>query len=485
MTKIRNNLFSGIFYTALSKYSNVLISILITAVLARLLTPKEFGVIAIVMVFISFFQLLSDFGIGPAIIQNKDLSKNDIQSIFTFSILFGAVLASLFFIVAPFISDFYNEPGLEKIGKLLSLAILFYSFSVVPQALNYKKLLFKQVGIISVAVQIVTGSIAILFAWNGFSYYALVIKSIFDGLFIFIGNYMLSPVSLSWKINFSSISKIGRFASFQFLFNFINYFSRNADNLLIGKYFNAASLGYYDKAYKLMMMPVANLTNVITPVLQPILSEFQNDKKRIYDAYLRVVKLLAAIGFPLSVFLFFAAPEIIHILFGPQWVESIPIFKILALTVGIQIVLSSSGSIFQAANRTDLLFLSGFLSAIMMVGGIVIGVFIGKTLLAVGYALYIAFIINFFQAYYILIIKTLKCSFKTFLNVFVYPIFNTIILAISLWCFSMITINSAVLLLSLKICITLLIYFLFIISSSYYRQQFYKFIKELVTNQFL
>lgn len=421
MPSIRNTVSSGIFYTALSKYSNVVISILITAFLARLLTPKEFGIVAIVMVFISFFQLLSDFGIGPAIIQNKELSKNDIQSIFTFSILFGAALASLFFVAAPFISEFYNEPEIENIAKLLSLAILFFSCNVVPQALNYKKLLFKQVGIISVVVQVITGSIAIFFAFKGYSYYALVIKSICDGLFIFIGNYLLSPVALGWRIRMSSILKIGRFASFQFLFNFINYFSRNADNLLIGKYFNTSALGFYDKAYKLMMMPVQNLTHVITPVLQPILSEFQDDKQRIFNAYLRVIKLLATIGFPLSVFLYFAAPEIIHIMFGPQWIESIPIFKILALTVGIQIVLSSSGSIFQAANRTDLLFISGFLSAITMVGGISYGVFIGKSLEAVGYGLIAAFTFNFFQGFYMLIRLVLKSSFLHFLRAFIFP----------------------------------------------------------------
>lgn len=433
MTSIRKSIGSGIFYTALSKYSNVVISILITAVLARLLTPTEFGIVAIVMVFISFFQLLSDFGIGPAIIQNRELSKKDIQSIFTFSILFGAALASLFFIAAPFISCFYHEPEIEPIAKLLSLAILFFSCNVVPQALNYKKLLFKQVGMISVVVQITTGSIAIFFAFKGYSYYALVIKSICDGLFILIGNYILSPVVIGWKIRISSITKIGRFASFQFLFNFINYFSRNADNLLIGKYFNTSALGFYDKAYKLMLMPVQNLTHVITPVLQPILTEFQDDKQRMFNAYLRVVKLLATIGFPLSVFLFFASPEIIKILFGSQWIASIPIFKILALTIGIQIVLSSSGSIFQAANRTDLLFISGLLGSIIMISGICYGVFIGKSIESVGYGLILAFTINFFQGFYILVNKTLHSSFLDFLKTFIFPFIISTGLVITLF----------------------------------------------------
>ncbi len=421
MTSVRKTIGSGIFYTALAKYSNILISILISAILARLLSPKEFGIIAIVMVFISFFMLLTDFGIGPAIVQNKDLDSGDIESIFTFSILLGFIIAAIFYLLAPIISNFYHEEAIKNVGKLLSLTILFYAFNVVPQSLNYKKMLFKQVGLISVIVQIVTGSVAIIFAYKGFSYYALVIKSIFDGLFLLLGSYYLSPVPLRIRIKISSVLKISKFASFQFLFNFINYFSRNADNLLIGKYFSTAILGYYDKAYKLMMLPVSNLTHVITPVLQPVMSEFQDDKKKIYFSYLKIVRILATIGFPLSVFLFFAAPEIIKILFGSQWIDSIPIFKILAITVGIQIVLSSCGAIFQAANRTDLLFYSGILSSIMMVGGITYGVFIGKSLVDVGYGLVFAFSINLIQGFYILIKHALRSSFIQFLKVFLFP----------------------------------------------------------------
>ncbi len=450
MTPNLKSIVSGFLYTALSKYSNVLISILITAILARLLTPKEFGIIAIVMVLISFFQLLSDFGIGPAVIQNKELSESDIQSIFTFSILFGFILAILFYLAAPYFSHFYNEPALENITKLLSLTILFFSFNVVPQALNYKKLLFKHVGVIAVVVQVVTGSIAIFFAFRGFSYYALVIKSIFDGLLTLIGNYILSPIALRWKIRISSIKKIGRFASYQFLFNFINYFSRNADNLLIGKYFGVSPLGYYDKAYKLMMMPVQNLTHVITPVLQPILSEFQDDKQRIFNAYLRVIKPLATIGFPISVFLYFAAPDIIHIMFGSNWIESTPIFQILALTVGIQIVLSSAGSIFQAANRTDLLFLTGFISALTNVSGICYGVFIGKNLESVGYGLIVAFTFNFFQGFYILIKKVLKSSFQHFLQNFYLPLLISVIMIFTLYLITRINITNIFLSLFIK-----------------------------------
>jgi teichuronic acid exporter len=470
MTSNRKLLISGIFYTALSKYSNILITILFTSVLARLLTPEEYGVIAIVMVFITFFQLLSNFGIGPAIIQNKRLTDNDLKSIFTFSIILGFVFAFIFYFSSSLISHFYKREELKVIVKLLSLSVLFYSFNVVPQSLNYKKLLFKKVGLIAIVIQLITGSIAVFFAAHGFSYYSLVIKYILDGLFIFIGNYYFSPIKLSVKIEISAISKIAKFASFQFFFNFINYFSRNADNLLIGKYINIKALGYYDKAYQLMMMPVVNLTHVITPVLQPILSEFENDKQRIYNAYLKLVKILATIGFPLSIFLFFSASEIIQILLGSQWVESIKIFKILALTVGIQIVFSSSGTIFQATNRTDLLFISGFINAIFMISAILFGIFIGKSLESIGYGLIVSFTINFFQTFYILINRALHSSFIDFLKVFIYPLFISAGIAISLWIISKYTIISPIYSLTIKLFVTGVVFILLFLYSSENRE---------------
>jgi PST family polysaccharide transporter len=442
MSSIRKSLGSGILYTALAKYSGVVISIAIGAVLARLLTPEEFGIVALVTVFVNFFNLLSDFGLGPAVVQNQSLNDNDIHSIFSFSIILGSLLSGLFFLASPLIAGFYDNSELINVSRLLSLAILFYSLQIVPRALIQKALKFKQLGLITVCVQFFSGVIAIILAYADFSYYALVVQSILISGISLVIFYLLKPIRISWRIQFSSIKKVIRFSSFQFMFNFINYFSRNADNILIGKFLGSAQLGYYDKAYRLMMMPIGNLTHVITPVLMPVLSKHQDDKNIVFNSYLKVVKLLATIGFPLSVFLYFSAGDIIHILYGPQWTQSIPIFELLALTVGIQMVLSSTGSIFQTVNRTDLLFVSGFLSAITMVGAICYGIFIGKNLESIGYGLIVAFSINFFQGFFFLVHKALNKSFFSFLKVFSFPLLIAVILSIFLWVFDIIGPNN-------------------------------------------
>jgi PST family polysaccharide transporter len=244
------------------------------------------------------------------------------------------------------------------------------------------------------------------------------------------------------------------------------------DNILIGKFMGDASLGLYDRAYKLMLYPVQNLTHVITPVLHPILSEYQDDKDVIYNSYKKVVKILGLIGIPISIFSFFSAAEIINVLYGAGWEKSIPVFKILACTIFIQMMLSSTGSIFQASGKTNKLFLSGTLSAILMVSGILFGVYIGK-IEYVGIGILVAFYLNFFQGFYILIHSVLQKSLFRFLV----ELKNLIIIGIIMmipYLFITIDINNPLLSLVIKFIIGLISYIIGLIITKEY-----KFLKSL------
>ncbi len=474
MSNLFSSFKSGIIYSVLSKYSDIVVSIFVSALLARLLTPSEFGIVAILVVFISFFNLLSNLGISPAIVQHQSLSDEDISSIFSFTIVLGFIFSVLFFLSAPLMAYYYNEPAITNLARLTSLTIFLNSIQIVPNALNLKKLRFKEIGIITVAVHIITGIVAIILAYIGFGFYSLIINSILNGFLGFIAYFYLAPVKPTFRISIESIRKIAKFSSFQFLFTFINYFAMNTDNLLIGKYFSPKALGFYDKAYKLMLMPVQNLTFVITPILHPVLAEYQNDKIIIYNTYTKIVKILAIIGFPLSIFLYFNATEIINIIYGNQWGESIPVFRLLALSIGIQIVLSSTGSIFQATNRTDLLFYSGFMSSLLMVAGILYGIFIGESLIDIGYGILIAFYINVFQAFYLLVKISLKNSFFKFLKIFIFPIILSAGVSLALFILSKINFNHYIISISVK---ALVSFFVFI-SILFISKENWNFVKE-------
>lgn len=385
-----------------TKYSNVFIQLLINSILARLLTPDDYGVVTVVTVFTGFFTLLADLGIGPAIIQDKSLKDKDISSIFNFTIITGVGISLLFVIFSYPLSRFYNNAIYIPIGAMLSLSILFNVLNIVPNALLLKEKKFKLIGIRTVCVSVACGLITILLAYLKFKYYAIIINSILMAFFTFVLNYKSVKIKLDWVLSNDSLIKISGFSAYQFGFSFINYFARNLDNLLIGKFLGEVPLGYYDKAYKLMLYPVSNLTHVISPVLHPILSEYQNKRDIIYEKYVHVVRLLSILGVFFSIFCFVASHEIVMIMFGNQWVNSIPAFKLLSLSIWAQMVTASSGAIFQATGETKWLFRCGIFTTISTVTCILIGLWLGS-IETVALFIVMSFLINFFIVYFILV----------------------------------------------------------------------------------
>ena len=395
---IKSQLFSGVFYTALAKYSGVVISLVVAGILARLLSPDDFGIVAVATVIIAFFNLLTDMGVSPAIVQHKSLTKDDLSDIFSFTIWTGIGISILFFASSWIIADYYQSDTLRILCQLLSVNLFFASATIVPGAMFYRNKEFKFIAIRSFVIQISAGAAAVTAALCGAGLYALIFS----------------------------------YSAYQFLFNVINYFSRNLDKLLIGKYMSMSDLGYYEKSYRLMMLPLQNITQVITPVMHPIFSDFQNDKGKLLSSYERIVRFLAFIGLPLSVLLFFTAEEVTLIIFGDQWMPSVPVFRILSLSVGIQIILSSSGSIFQAAGDTRSLFVFGVFSSAFNVAGILLGIFHFGTLTAVASCIVVTFTINFIQCYWQMYRVTFRQSAWPFIRQLISPLVISILIALAL-----------------------------------------------------
>lgn len=426
---LKKELFTGVTYNAISKYSGIIVSLIVSAVLARLISPEDFGIIAIAMVIITFFSIFSDLGIAPAIIQNKELTKDNLSDIFSFTVWLGLGISICFFFSSWLISSYYNIDKLVNICQILSVNLFFVTINIVPNALLYKNKEFRFIAFRTFIIQLAGGIISIIAALNGAGLYALLINPIFSSIVLFIVNIVRYPQTLKFRFNSSSIKIIFSYSSYQFLFNLINYFSRNLDKLLIGKYMGMIPLGYYEKSYRLMMLPLQNISYAITPVMHPIFSDYQNDLKKLSLSYLKIVRLLAFVGLPLSVLLWFTSSEIVLIIFGSQWINSIPVFQILSLSVGIQIILSTSGAIFQAANATKLLFISGLISTILNVAGILIGIFIFNTLTAVAWCITITFCINFIQCYLLMYKYTLKTNFRDFIKQLISPAILSLIIS--------------------------------------------------------
>ena len=439
MSEVRKNMVSGVAYTALAKYSGLAVSLIVTAVLARILSPEQFGTVAIATVIIAFFAIFCDMGIGPAIIQNQNLSKDDLSHIFTFTFWMGIFLSLCFFFCSFLIGRYYQDPILVPICQLLSINLFFSSLDIVPGALLYKNKLFKYIAIRTFCVQLIAGTMAVIAALSGLGIYSLLFNPIISSIVLFIISFIKFPQKFHLRLDFSALKKIFTFSAFQFFFNIINYFSRNLDKLIIGKKLGNVSLGYYEKSYRLMMLPLQTITQVASPVMLPVFSEFQNDKSLLARSYLKVVRLLALIGLPLSILLFFTSKELILIVFGHQWLPSITPFKILSLSVGLQIILSTSGAIFQAAGSTKHLFLSGVLSTTIDIIAICVGVFYFKSIDAVALFLTLSILINFIQCYILLFPFTLKQRLSLFVKELISPLCLALIIFIPLFALSFVT----------------------------------------------
>ena len=401
---------------AIGKYSKVILSIVVEVVLARLLTPHDYGVVAVVTVFTTFFAIFSDMGLGTAVIQRKDLTKDDINQIYTFSTYLAVVLAILFFFASYAIAAFYGNKVYVGIGQLLSISLFFDTMNMVPNGVLNRNKEFVMLAVRTLVVYVLSVVVTIALAFFGARYYALVIQSILSSFFTFVWNQKTTKLKFQRKYNSEPIKQILGYSGFQFLFNLLNYFSRNLDNLLAGKFIGSTQLGYYNKAYTLMQYPVSNLSGVITPVLHPILSDYQNDKEALYKKYMNVVKLQATVGIWAEAICIFCGPEIIHIMYGSRWNESIICFQLLAISVATQMINSSVGAPLQALGNTRLLFISGVINTCITVIAILIGIFSGKTIFSLALWVSLSFIVNFIVSFYMLIRFGFKKKFSRFIK---------------------------------------------------------------------
>lgn len=403
----------AVLINAASRYSRIVLQLVFNGVLARILSPDDYGIVAIVMVFTTLFTTIADMGFGPAIVQKKELSKQEIGDIFTLTIYIGVGLASAFLLVVRFLTFFFQDSVYLELGWILCMSVAFNTWNMIPNAILMRNKKFITIAIRTVVVHVGMSFITIILALKGARYYALVYQSVLTAVGTFLWNYYTARPSIHKKIAKNSIDKVLGFSSYQFAFNLVNYMSRNLDNLLIGKIFGNANLGHYDKAYKLMLYPINNLTGVISPVLHPILSDYQKNTAIIYEKYMKVVKLLATIGCFVSVFCYFSSEEIIYIVYGPKWQIAISCFQALSISLAAQMVTSSAGAVFQSLGNTKLLFYSGAIDFLITICGVTLGILSGSVERV---ALYIslAYLGHFICSFYLLVTLGFRKSILSF-----------------------------------------------------------------------
>ena len=448
----------AVIVNALGKYSSVAFQLVFSAILSRLLTPAEFGVVTVMNVFVIFFELFSDLGIGTAIVQNKELDNRDINAIFTFTIAFGITLATIFCGFSFGIAEYYGKYIYIRLGIIFSISIMLTSFNVVPNALLMKNRCFASVSIRTVISCVVSYIVAIILAILGFSYYSLVIRSVVMSIILLIWNVVASKINYRFVFDLKSVRKIWSYSAFQLGATMINYFQRNLDNLLVGKHMGEELLGYYNKSYTLMQYPVTYLSQVITPVLHPILSEHQKDKQYIFDQYLMILQLLSLIGILVTGVFSSASEEIITIMFGNQWKEAVAPLHVISFSIWVQMLTGTVGCIMQSLGDTKNLFKMCTISLAISVIGIIIGIRLGS-ITKLAYCIVIIYWIHFFIYFSVLMRKGFNKKMHYFLSSIKIDFLLLLIVSIvGMILYNYFFIENVLLSFTIKSCVIMLVY---------------------------
>lgn len=394
-------------YNAISKYGTMIVQLGLTMILSRLIIPEAYGIVAIITVLIGFFNLFADMGLGINIIQHPEMEKDDINRLFTFSIIVGFALATLTYLSSFPLVAVYDNPEYYNLCLLVSFASFFNAINVVPNAILTRDKRFSIIALRTILCAITSGLIAVVLALLNFGVYALISQSIISALFLFIWNYNQNPLKLK-SYNRKAIFKLlGTYSLYQVFFNIINYFTRNLDNLVIGKQFGSAYLAFYNKSYYLYLYPNNIFASVITGVLHPYIREYKNNFKVMYEKYIQIERLLSVIGMFTMLIFFTCSTEIIVIMFGKNWEPAGLCLKGLSICMWSQMMSSVSGSIFLGIERTDQVFKCGIINFCLIVISIIIGV-VFNSIYVLSFAIGVAYNLIFIITNYVLIKKSLK-----------------------------------------------------------------------------
>lgn len=401
-----------------SRYLNVFVQLILTMILARLLTPDEYGVMAVVAVLVGFFSIISNVGINAAVIQYRDLSDYDCGALFTFTILVGFVLAAVFCALSAPVSWFYQDEQYLSLLCFTSLSVLFHAANMVPNGVLIRDKQFLIIGFRAVTVTVLCGVVCVALAFLGFGVYSLAVNSVLNALLILLWNIVASKIPVGVLRFKEQLKLVWKFSLFQFVAQVTQYLIRNLDTLLIGVVLGSTPLGFYDKAYKLAKYPIDIVPSTITPVLKSFFSAMQDDVEKLYDSFLRVQKVLSILGVYFSVVCFFSATELILLFFGDQWGQSIAPFSILSLSIYFQMINFTVFSALEALKRTDFLMRQTLISGGIMVSSLIVGLLCG-TLESVAIAECVGFVLYTIPVVYYVIHKAFNRSVVAYLRNFI------------------------------------------------------------------
>lgn len=373
-----------------------LIMIVSIMVLARLLTPADYGLIAIVTGVQGFLILFKDFGLSIAIIQKKKITNLEISSLFWLNVFIGLFFTTLFILSSGLIAAIFDDERLKMITIALSSTFIIGSVSIVHHSLFKRKMQFKQLMYIQIGSSFIGALSAVLSALYGVGYWALVINLIVSTLVNSIMPIWILRWIPTYNFTIKSIMEYLHVGKNIALFDFINYFSRNLDNLLIGKFYGPSILGYYSKAYQLLLLPVQQIRGPIQNVALPALSALKDSPFDYNNYYIKLSAILNVMSISIVCFMWLNSYEIIYIVLGEKWIFSAELFSILAFAALIQPIKGTLGLVLITLGQTNRYVRWGVLNFLIIGLSFIIGIYFDIIVFATLYVIanYISFALS-------------------------------------------------------------------------------------------
>ena len=422
----------GVTWMGASQAGKISMQLISIFTLARILPTEDFGLMALAGTATSFANMMRDMGTGAALIQKHNLSPELINAVFLFNILLGVLVTAIFMGLSPLLAILFKEPRLIDVLLVLAPIFTIIAFGAVPQALLERESLFEHIAKMELFSGFCGLVAALIVAWQGGGVYALVIQSIVTGIVATSFLWIVSTWRPLFSFKLSPLKEIFGFSGNIFLFGCVNYFHRNSDSILIGRFLGVGELGLYNIAYRILLFPLQNITLVISRSIFPAYCRNQYNPALIGKHYLTTLETIAFITAPLMALIWALREPMIIVLLGERWLPAAPVLAFLAPVGFFQSMVSTSGSVLNSIGRSDVLRNLGLIGVPFLTMSFVIGLPWGIEGVAACYC-----IANFFWVYPVIrtVLKLLSRSFFEFIIAIIMPALMAIVVALFIWFF--------------------------------------------------
>ena len=322
----------GLFWGILSSGGMQLLNLIIGIFLARLLSPGEYGIVGMIAIFTLIAGNLQESGFGVALINIKDIKHEDYNSVFWFNIIVSLVLYTVLFFCAPLIASFFHQPCLTKLSRFIFIAFIFAALGISPNAKLVRALKMKEKAITSLSALVVSGTVAVIMAMKGFSYWSLATQQVLYNVVIVIGRYYYTRWCPTFKVDFTPVKQMFSFSYKVLVTAVLTTINNNLLAVIFGRLFPAQAVGNFTQANKWNTMANQLVTNTVAQVAQPVLTRITDDQERQRRVFGKMLRFTAFLAFPTMFGLAIVAPQVILLAIGEKWIDSIPLLQILCIS---------------------------------------------------------------------------------------------------------------------------------------------------------